>query len=114
MRNTSANAQSRRALRGGDSTPRWLRRVARPLLFAIGTFTAATLLAGVPVGGPYVLAKQVIAGGGALSSGGPYVLTATVGQSVGGLTTTGALNLQQGFHTARTAPADELFRNGFE
>lgn len=114
MRKSSTNAQSHRASRRGDSPARWLIRVAQPLLLALGLCFAATLLAGTPVGGPYVLAKQVIAGGGARSSGGPYVLTATVGQSVGGLTTAGALNLQQGFHTARTAPADELFRNGFE
>ena len=69
-----------------------------------------------PTGGPYTLAKQVIAGGGARASGGVYVLTGTIAQANAGPSSGAGYVLSSGFHTAPATAVqpDPIFKNGFE
>ena len=69
-----------------------------------------------PAGGPYVLAKQAIAGGAGLATGGSYALTGTVAQpAVDPLAATGgAYQLSGGFHGPSVPRGEDLFANGFE
>lgn len=93
-------------------------------MLAAALLTASTVLAQSsprPAGGPYVLAKQAIAGGAGQASGGPYVLTGTVAQAavdplpaIGGAYQLGAYQLSGGFHTEAIPRSDDLFADGFE
>lgn len=69
-----------------------------------------------PTGGPYTLAKQVIAGGGARASGGSYVLTGTIAQANAGPSSGASYLLSSGSHAAPTTAVqpDPIFKNGFE
>jgi hypothetical protein len=89
----------------------WLRRhgclllLACMLPIALGTAQSS--------GGPYVMRKFAIAGGGTEGSAPGLRVVATVGQ-IAVVQVGGQYRLTGGFHKPANAPSDRLFCDGFE
>jgi len=88
-----------------------MRRIALILLLPAVAFAQTA-----PSGGPYVMNKQAIAGGGAAASAAGLTLVGTVGQAATQVAAGGTYVLSGGFHGPAPAgsPLDPVFRDGFE
>lgn len=65
-------------------------------------------------GGPYVLRRFVVAGGGVDAEGAPYAAVTTVGQAATAEQVGGSYRLRGGFHVPVPARPDRLLCDGFE
>lgn len=74
----------------------------------------ASLLLAQSSGGPYVMRKDVVAGGGSASTGGSYRVVATLAQPVASVQSGGSYVLTGGFHGRRPAEVPEIFCDSFE
>lgn len=87
----------------------------RVLVFAFATIG---LLSGAvpaqPGGGPYVVTKFAIAGGGATLSGGSFRLGGTVGEPMTASLAAATYRLYDGFWGPASSPVDLIFANGFD
>jgi hypothetical protein len=86
-------------------------------IFAISLLLAASLPAGQPAGGDFVLLRSTVDGGGGSSSGEGFILTGTVGQPDAGTQTAsgGEYALAGGFWAQIGNLVVELiFGDGFE
>jgi hypothetical protein len=83
-------------------------------LFLALLLLTASLYAGSPSGGDYVVTRSTIDGGGGVSAGGDFVLTGTIGQPDAGIqaSTGDAYALAGGFWGR--ALVEWLFKDGFE
>lgn len=102
---------------GPDRQPRQIAAaLAFGLIGALACVAAVAQALPPPSGGPYVMRKQVIAGGGQHASGGSYVMTGTLGQvAIDPNPAAGAAyRLAGGFHNALSPRTDSMFVDGFE
>lgn len=68
-------------------------------------------------GDPYVISREIIAGGGGVAAADGFSLVGTIGQSSAAPAVGGAFELVGGFHATPLSLApqpDALFSNGFE
>lgn len=86
------------------------------LLAAAMSFQNLTFASPDSSGGPYMLSKQSIAGGGGTVLAAPnFSAVVTLGQATAGTASAGSFQLTGGFHQAPDAAGiDALFSNGFE
>ena len=85
----------------------------RALAFTLLATFSLTALAQMS-GGPYVIGRSAIAGGGAALSGGRFQLSGTLGQPATAELAAAGYRVYDGFWGPLAPPSDDIFHNGFD
>jgi hypothetical protein len=95
-----------------DHTMRNVRRIGLAAGLALGL--APGLAPAQAAGGPYVIDRAAIAGGGATIAGGSFRLSGTFGQPATAQLAAGGYRLYDGFWVPAGPLDDTIFANGFD